>query len=134
MADFIGYLISGLANLLSGFFSWLVKPFTWLLQLLDGVFYFIYRLAALLVDLLAVFIAFFQLLIAVAAGLLRTVTNFMSWSGAPINTHVGNEGLAVFAQAMEPLGLNYVLPLLLLALDIFATAYLVIWLVGGRKA
>lgn len=133
MADFLGSLFVGLGNLLSSFFQFLMKPITWIIQFFEGVFYFIYKLGVLLVDALAVFGAFFQLIFAVAAGLTRTVTGFMSWSGTPLRSNVGSDGFAIFASTLEPLGLNTVLPMILLALDIFLTAYLVIWLVGGRK-
>ena len=133
MIDFLGSLITGFADMIGSFFEWLIKPLTWLMQLLDGIFYFFYKLFLILGDLLGVFLAFFQLLIAVSSGLLRTVTRFMNWSGAPLHTGVGMDGILIFKTAVEPLGLLRVLPYLVLALDIFCTAYLVMWLIGGRK-
>ena len=134
MANMLVTFFNWVGSFFSSFFSFLVKPITWILELLDGVFYFVYRLALILGDILAVALAFFQLLISIAAGLIRTVTEFLSWSGTPLSTSVGSDGIALFAQVLEPFGLNHVLPLLLMALHIFLTAYFVIWMVGGRKA
>ncbi|MGC5328957.1 hypothetical protein [Brevibacillus sp. SYSU BS000544] len=133
MADLFGYLITGLATLLSSFFEFLTKPISWFLTFMDGIFYFIYKLVTILVHVLAVFMAFFQLIFAVSAGLIRTVTGFLAWSGKPLSSTVGADGLSVFSTMLSPLGLSTVLPMILLALDIFLTAYVVMWLVGGRK-
>lgn len=134
MADLLGSLISALGMLLSSFFMFLLKPIKWILTFFEAVFYLFYRLFLLLGDLLHLFLALLQAVMAVVAGVFRTVTGFLSWSGDPLVSKVGTEGFGVFVSMVQPLGLLDVLPILLLALDIFLTGYLVMKIVGRSSA
>lgn len=134
MADLLGRLITGLAWLLSSFFTFLLVPIKWFLALLDGVFYLVYRIFLLLGDLLHLFLALLQAVVAVVAGLFRTITVFLTWSGRPLDNKIGSDGFDVFVGMLRPLGLLDVLPILLLALDVFLFGYIVMRLVRREGA
>ncbi|WP_232700204.1 hypothetical protein [Brevibacillus daliensis] len=132
-ADLVGYLITGLADLLTSFFKFLAKPISWFLQLLDGVFYFIYKLFTVIADLLHLFLALLQAVLAVVAGLFRTIQTLLAWNGGTFTNKLGNDGIDIFIEALRPLGVLQILPYLLLALDVFLTGYLIIRIVGGQN-
>lgn len=130
MADLFASLIVGLGKLLSSFFEFLLQPIKWIMTLVEGVFYLFYRLFLLLGDLLHLFLALLQALIAVVAGVFRTIYGFIAWSGSPLVSKVGNEGFDVFVTMLRPLGILDVLPILLIALDLFVTGIFVMKLIG----
>jgi len=133
MADMIGSLLTGLAELLSSFFEFLLVPIKYVLLFFEGVFYLIYRIGLLLGDVLHLFFAMLQAVLAVLGGIFRTIGGFIAWSGTPTNLKVGTEGFGVFVTMVKPYGLLDVLPILLLALDIFLTGYLVLRMVKGDE-
>jgi len=134
MADLLAYLITSFAYLVSSFFQFLLQPIKWILEFLDAVFYLFYRIFLLLADILHLFLALLQALIAVVAGVFRTIVGFLAWSGDSLHSKVGSEGFDVFVSMLRPLGLLDVLPILLLALDIFVTGYLVMRIIGRSSS
>ncbi|MGG0753100.1 hypothetical protein [Brevibacillus laterosporus] len=132
-ADMVGSLLQGLGNLLASFFQFLLKPISYLLQFFDGVFYFFYKLFVILAQILHLFLALLQALWAVTAGIFRTITSFLSWSGGSFHSKIGNEGITLFVEMVEPYGILNVLPYILLALHVLVTGYLILKIIGGRR-
>ncbi|GAV16104.1 hypothetical protein [Paenibacillus sp. NAIST15-1] len=110
--------LSFLGDMFSGLFSLLAKPLSFLLQLIEGIFYFIYKLFEVLVLIVQLFVALFQLVGSLIYGLLL---NFKSMLSLQFNHTVSypssmSTGIKVVVeQILEPIGFMTVVPLLFIA-------------------
>lgn len=133
----LGLLKSGFDNVIAflySFVQFLAKPLAFLLQFLEGIFYFISVLFQIVVQIIMLFVALFQFLFAIIAGVFRTIKAWLTVnpnSGDVSFPSVSNRGFAVVVDLVQPTGLMTVVPMVALAFLWFYFILKIIGLFGG---
>src|SRR5690625_4499118 len=127
IGDFLGSLLQDLIDLI-------VIPLAFLLELLEGIFYFIAKLFEIVVHIITIFIALFQFLFAVVSGLFKTISN---WIGlTPVdNYHIPSDAELGFSETLKVIGgtgLLTVVPSILIAILWIFFAIKIINLFGNK--
>lgn len=123
ISNTLGYLVQGLINVLTTLF----KP---ILMLLAIIFYFFYKLAELVLALLAVLLAIGKLLYAFVMGLFRTLAGF-TWTPTTPDHGSWTSAIGEVFTALEPYQLSKIAYLMLFAIWIM-TAIGVIKILSSR--
>lgn len=137
---FVDILIDGIQNLgdmivdgFMKFIDFLATPLAYLLAFLEGIFYFFTKLYQVVIEIIMLFVAMFQFLFAVIAGLFRTLGTFLGFS--PGGYSVPSEaqtGLDVFLDTIGGTGFNSILPTIFIFIVWIGFVYKVIQLFGDK--
>lgn len=117
--NFIGDMIFKLMEFLA-------TPLGYLLELLKGIFYFIYQLFNVVVHILMIFVALFQFLGAIVVGFFRTIFSFLTINYDQVQTYYPStvgQGITSVIDLLSPTGFMTIVPYVLLA---FVWLYFVI--------
>lgn len=112
----------------------IAKPLSYLLEFLKGIFYFIFKLFEVVVQVVMIFVALFQFLFAIIAGLLRTARSWLTVNpsaGDVSFPSVSNTGFGVVVDLLQPTGIMTVVPMVALAFLWLFFIIRVIGLFGG---
>ena len=116
-------------------FEFLAIPLGYILAFFEGVFYFIGQLFTVVIEIIMIFVALFQFLFAIIAGLFRTITMWIGFT--PSDTYsmpsTSQQGLNVFIEQIDILGLYDIVPYIVIAFIWLMFAYKVVGMVGNRK-
>lgn len=130
-ANIGGLIADGFGKL----FEFLAKPFSFLLSLLEGIFYFFTVLFDIAVNVVMIFVALFQFVIAIITGLLRTLMEFLTPSINASNVNMpsnSSQGLGVVIDVIDPTGLLNIVPYIAIALVWMAFIFKILALFGGN--
>lgn len=134
---FLGGVFSGLFQLIADGFNKLLhfiqKPLTYLYYFLEGIFYFFIKLFDVVVLVVKIFVALFQFIFALGAGILRTITKWLTVDLSPNTKFVSStySGFQTVMDLLQPTGLLTVVPLVALAFLWFFFVIKMIGLFGG---
>lgn len=131
--DAIGNLGNGIIDGLVAFMEFLARPFALLLSLLEGIFYFLFKILEVLIEVIMLFGALFQFLFALATGLMRTLGTWLGF--VPSSYSIPNEaqtGLEVFMETIGGTGFNTLLPTVFIFIVWIGFIYKLIQLIGGK--
>lgn len=110
------------------------KPLAFLLQFLEGIFYFITVLFQIVIQIIMIFVALFQFLFAIIAGVFRTIYMWLTVNPNPNDVSfpsMSNTGFGVVVDLLQPTGLMTVVPMVALAFLWFYFILKIIGLFGG---
>lgn len=133
----LGLLKQGFENIIDflfQFIQFLAKPLAFLLQFLEGIFYFISVLFQIAIQVIMLFVALFQFLFAIIAGVFRTIVSWLTVNPNASDVSfpsVSNRGFAVVVDLVQPTGLMTVVPMVALAFLWFFFILKIIGLFGG---
>lgn len=115
-------------------FEWLGKILGYLVEFLVGIFYFIWKLFEIVVEILQIFVACFQFVFALGSGVFRTIKMWIGVtpSGALNFPSVSNTGFGVVIDVASGTGLLTVVPMVALAFLWFYFVLKIIGLFGGN--
>lgn len=123
---FVEKLFSSLRNFFSGvgdFFSSLmnvlVKPLSFLLDLLQAIFYFVTKLFDIAVEIIKIFVALFQFVGAMTVGFFRTLNNMLNPTIDKSQVYMpssSEKGFNVFIDLVDPMGFLDIVPMVCLAI------------------
>lgn len=115
-------------------FTWLGKILGYLIELLVGIFYFIWKLFEVVIEVVQIFVACFQFVFALAAGVFRTIKLWITpqLSGNMDFPSISNTGFGVVMDVLKGTGLLTVVPGVALAFLWFFFALKMIGLFGGQ--
>lgn len=137
IAEGIGKVIEFIGrgfNVLLDFFA---QPIMFLLTLLEGIFYFITVLFNIVVKIIQIFVALFQLFFAVATGLVSSFDLDASFNPGDVGSinlpYYSSQGFQAVMDHLIGTGLMTVIPYALTALLYLAFARKVMGLLGGSK-
>lgn len=134
LAGWISSGLSFLGDMFSGLFSLLAKPLSFLLQLIEGIFYFIYKLFEVLVLIVQLFVALFQLVGSLIYGLLLNFKSMLTLNFSHTVSYPStmNQGIKVVVeQILQPIGFMTIVPAILLAVLWIWFAMRMIKLISG---
>lgn len=108
-----GLIVDGFSTM----FEFLSKPLSYLFYFLDGVFYFIMLLFDVVIKVIMIFVALFQFIAALIAGVFRTFQALLYPTfDQPINMPSSTEqGVQFVMDRVSPLGLLDIVPYIALA-------------------
>jgi hypothetical protein len=135
--SFIAKTFGGLFDLIATGFNkliqFLAKPLAYLYAFLEGVFYFFTKLFDIAVAIVKIFVACFQFVLALIAGIFRTIKRWLTVQPKEdLNfPSVSNKGFETVMDIVEPTGLLTVVPMVALAFLWFFFAIKMIGLFGG---
>lgn len=117
-----------------GLFELLSKPLSYLFYFLDGVFYFIMQLFDIVVKVVMIFVALFQFVAAMIAGVFRFFRSLLTPSfNQPVNMPSNSQqGLDVVLDVVDPVGLLDIVPYILVAFVWVFFAMKILALFGGN--
>lgn len=133
----LSLLVSGFNKLIDSFFAlaqFLAKPLAFILQFLEGIFYFISVLFQIVIQIVMIFVAMFQFLFAIVAGVFRTIKAWLTVSPNASDVSfpsMSNRGFSVVVDLVQPTGLMTVVPMVALAFLWFYFILKIIGLFGG---
>lgn len=133
----LGLLKDGFEKVIDMIFvvvQFLAKPLAFLLQFLEGIFYFIAVFFQIVVQIIMIFVGCFQFLFAIIAGVFRTIKMWLTVNpnaGDVSFPSVSNRGFAVVVDLIQPTGLMTVVPMVALAFLWFYFIIKIIGLFGG---
>lgn len=126
--NFLGDMLAALIRLIS-------KPLTFLLSLLESIFYLIYQLGYIVVKVIMIFVALLQFFGAIVIGFLRTVFAMLTinYGQTPLRYPDSSIiGLNTVLDVIRPMGLLTVVPGIVLAITWFIFIKRFIGLLGSR--
>lgn len=135
--SFIGSLFSSLFDLISGsfqsLFEFLAVPLGWLVSFFEGVFYFFEKLFTVLVVIVKIFVALFQYLGSLIAGVFRMIKGFLTVDVNASTKFVSTteQGFSVVVDLLHGTGLLTVVPLVATAFVWFFFCLKVFQAFGG---
>jgi len=106
------------------------KPFALLFELLKGIFYFIWKLFEIVLHVIQIFVALFQFIFSIFAGIFRTIRSWLTVSpsaGDVSFPSVSSQGFKVVTDLLQPTGLMTIVPIVATA---FLWLYFVIKIIG----
>lgn len=129
--EFIATIIFNGISILVEFMA---APLELLFDLLTGIFYFIFQLFAILIYIVQLFHALFQMFMSFAAALLNTLlgfTNFSTYGTIEAHSHI-REGMNFFYERLEMYGVMTTIPNVINAFVWFIFAINMIGLIGSK--
>lgn len=132
--DAFSFLFEFLGEIFQGFLDILLKPFSFLLALLEGIFYFISVLFQIAVGIIMLFVAMFQYFFLMVAGLLRTIGSWIGFTPSA-NYNLPSTSKLGFQTTLEQIGgtgLLTVVPTVLIAVLWLYFAIKMVALFGGK--
>lgn len=114
--------------------DFLAVPLMYLLEFLAGIFYFVVKVFDVIVHIVMIFVACFQFLFSVIAGVFRTIfywTNVTPTSDV-VFPDASSSGFATVMDILQPTGMLTVVPLVATAFVWFYFIYKIIALFGGQ--
>ena len=132
--DAFSFLFEFLGKIFQGFLDILLKPFAFLLALLEGVFYFISVLFQIAVGIIMLFVAMFQYFFLMVAGLLRTIGSWVGFTPSANYTlpSASKLGFQTTLEQIGGTGLLTVVPTILIAVLWLYFAIKMVHLFGGK--
>lgn len=130
LVKFAGVIVDGFTELI----DFLAKPLSYLLEFLIGIFYFIMKLFEVAIEVVMIFVAMFQFLFAIIAGVLRTAKSWLVVnpdSGGVAFPSSSYKGFEVVIDLVQPTGLLTVVPSVCLGMLWFGFMIKIIGLFGG---
>lgn len=113
----------------------LAKPLAYLLQFLEGIFYLFYVLFDIVVIVVMIFVACFQFLWALTAGIFRTIKLWLTVNPDVSDVNFPSEswtGFQVVVEQLQPTGFMTVVPTIAIAVTWFYFMLKIIGLFGGQ--
>lgn len=134
--NLLGFLKSAFIwfrKIFENFFEFLTKPITYLFYFLEGIFYFITKLFEVAVTVIMIFVALFQFIFSLFAGVLRTIALWLGVypSGGVKMPSTSGKGVAVVVDILQPTGMLTVVPMVATAFIWFFFIIKIIGLLGG---
>lgn len=129
--DGFNFLIDALYQIV----VFLAKPLSYLIQFLEGIFYLFYQLFEIAVMLVMIFVALFQFIIALTAGIFRTIKLWLTVDPDMDDVNFPSEsylGFQTLVEQLEPTGFMTVVPTIAIAITWFYFAMKIIGLFGGQ--
>lgn len=132
-----GLIVDGfnkIIDLIAMLMQFLAKILGYLLEFLIGIFYFIMKLFEVAIEVIKIFVACFQFVFALAAGIFRTIKLWITpqISGSVSFPSISNKGFSVVMDAVAGTGLLTIVPMVALAFLWFYFALKMIGLFGGQ--
>ncbi|WP_214796709.1 MULTISPECIES: hypothetical protein [unclassified Exiguobacterium] len=123
-------IVDGFTN----FLSFLEKPLSYVFYFFDGVFYFIMQLFDVVVKVVMIFVALFQFIAALIAGVFRTLQGLLSPTfNQPINMpSTTSQGVDVVLDLVDPMGVLDIVPYICVAFVWFFFILKILALFGGN--
>ncbi|MDY8049652.1 hypothetical protein UY416_25515 [Paenibacillus polymyxa] len=131
LTSLLKLVFNGFTNLL----SYLSEPLSWLVWLIEGIWYFLTKLFEVVVAILDIFVSLFQFFGALLVGFLRTIKGLLwiDFGQTPIYyPSTVSIGMKTVVDALSPTGLLTVVPLVMLAIVWLFFVYKVFALLGGE--
>lgn len=131
--DWFKFLGDLVADSFGKLFRFIEKPFSYLFSFLDGIFYFFTVFFAVVVKIIMIFVACFQFVFAIGAGILRTAYDLLTVNPTD-NVSFPSEsrqGFNVVIDLIKPIGLYDVVPMIMIALVWGGFALKMLGLFGG---
>ncbi len=128
-ASYIGDGIQKILNVVA-------YPLGWLIWLIDGIYYFCFKLVMVVLAVLEIFVALFQMIGAFFIGFFKTIKGFLviDFSATPVHypstTMTGMQ--YVIQNVLEPIGVMTIVPYILLAVVWLLFVIRVFALLGGE--
>ena len=129
--DGFDYLIDFLYQIV----LFLAEPLAYLMQFLEGIFYLFYKLFDIVVLIIMIFVAIFQFMVALTAGIFRTIKMWLTVNPDVNDVNLPNasyRGFEVLVDQLQPTGFMTVVPTIATAVVWFYFALKVIGLFGGQ--
>jgi hypothetical protein len=131
IADGFGYLFGLIGDMALYILNGLLKLLQPILDLVGGIFYFVYMLGVVLVKVLLLFVSIAKLLIGLLTGLFKTIVGF-SYSGSSANIPSSyNETFSHLQSVFQTLQIDKIAYLLMVTVWI-ATAFAAVKIIGGN--
>lgn len=133
----LGLISQGFGKIIDALFKFiqfLATPLSYLLEFLKGIFYFIYKFFEIAGHIIMIFVAMFQFLFALIAGVFRTIKNWLTINPSASDVSfpsMSHRGFGVVTDLLQPTGLMTVVPMVALAFLWFYFILKIIGLFGG---
>jgi hypothetical protein len=134
LLSLIGAGFDAVIDALFAFIKFLAKPLSYLLEFLEGIFYFIMKLFEVAISVIMIFVSLFQFMFAIIGGVFRTITSWLTVNPSSADVSfpsVTYQGFEVVIDLLQPTGMLTVVPLVALAFLWFYFAIKIIGLFGG---
>lgn len=125
--DFFGKFFEGLINIL-------LVPLQLIVSFLEGVFYFIAKLFEVVVLIVRIFVALFQYIFALIAGIVRSIASWLTFSVKPNLSFPSSSeiGFTTVIDILDGTGILTVVPVVATAFVWFYFVLKMIGLFGGQ--
>lgn len=137
IAEGIGRLIEFIGRGFNVLLDFLAQPIMFLLTLLEGIFYFISVLFSVVVKIIQIFVALFQLFFSIVSGLISSFDLDASFNPGDVGSinlpYYSSHGFQAVMDHLIGTGLMTVVPYALTALLYLFFARKVVGLLGGGK-
>ena len=134
---FLSGALSIIGNGIQQLLNFLAVPLGWIVALLEGVWYFLVKLATVVIKVIDIFIALFQFIGSLALGFMRSIKGllFIDFSKTPVNyPSTSGQGIqVVIDKVLQPVGFMTIVPGILLAIIWLFFVYRVFGLLGGER-
>lgn len=136
--DFLGSIFGKVFDFFAKFFEGLINillvPLQLIVSFLEGVFYFISKLFEVVVLIVRIFVALFQFIFALIAGIVRSITSWLTFSvkGNISFPSVSESGFSTVIDILDGTGILTVLPIVATAFVWFYFVLKMIGLFGGQ--
>lgn len=136
--DFLGSIFGKVFDFFAKFFEGLINillvPLQLIVSFLEGVFYFISKLFEVVVLIVKIFVALFQFIFALIAGIVRSITSWLTFSvkGNISFPSVSESGFSTVIDILDGTGILTVLPIVATAFVWFYFVIKMIGLFGGQ--
>jgi len=133
----LGLMMDGFFKVISiiySFMEFLAKPLSYLFEFLKGIFYFIFKIFDVVVQVVMIFVALFQFLGAIIAGVFRMIKSWLIINPDANDVSFPStsyQGFKVVTDLLQPTGLMTVVPAVALAFLWFYFILKMIGLFGG---
>lgn len=115
-------------------FKWLGKIIGYLVEFFEGIFYFIWKIFEVAIAVVKIFVALFQFIFALGAGIFRTIKSWITVSPQKDLSFpsVSMKGFSVVTDILQGTGILTVVPMVALAFLWFFFVLKMIGLFGGQ--
>lgn len=122
---------------LQALLNFLAVPLGWIVALIEGIWYFLTQIVAVVIEVIDIFIALFQFLGSLFVGFFMTIKGLLiiDFSKTPVNYPSStSQGIQVVVEkVLEPVGFMTVVPGILLAVLWLLFVIRTIGLLGGER-
>lgn len=137
IAEAIGVIIEFIGDGFNTLLEFISVPFMFLMAFLEGIFYFVSRLFVIVVKVIQIFVALFQLFFSICAGLVSSFDLDVSFDSGSVSAismpYYSSQGMQAVIDHLVGTGLMTVVPYAFTAVLYLIFARKIISLLGGNK-